>query len=223
MDELKLTADSVGQIAEAIQVPVERWPGNCHTIACAMVSALKIPRARAVYGHYRGTIAEGSMFKQREGTIVRHGWVVLEGRVVLDPTRWAFECREPYLYIGPVSEEYDEGGDRWRQEWNDERSAPAFDPDAHRPDGSPALEDLYLVDEALVFVTGLLPDCPVRAIQKGTQVGATVTLSVGQLFWLANLSRAKLGKHAVEVYHAIIGVGQEATIPLDNQQAVLGQ
>ena len=220
VDQLTLHPDSVGVIAAAIGVPVEQWKGNCYGIACTMVSELKIPNARAVYGHYHGPIAPGSFFKSHRGQLVtRHGWIVMEGKLVIDPTRWVFEDVDPYLYIGEVNDEYDEGGDQIRQEWNDVRPAPRYGSDGDRD------AVLHLHGESLVFVTQLMPDSPVKLIPGETveHAKATVTLNVPQVFWLANLSRHKLGLHAVEVYQAPVDAGQTAAIPWDNRIAVLGE
>jgi len=201
----QLHRDSVEEIAEIIDWPVDQWAGNCYAVSYSIVEKLGMGTARAVYGHYHGPIATTSIFADRP--IVRHGWILTEDGQVIDPTRWAFEDVEPYLHIGELSKEYDEAGDAWRQQFNDQQPTPAFNMNEET-------FDLPLPEETRQFVERLgLNDTP-HSIDG-------VLLNMRQLFWLGNLSLALLGQHAKPIYEALIAIDNGAIIPLDNQEAVL--
>lgn len=86
-------------IEKAIQWPVATWEGNCYTVACAIVEAGLI-KGRAVYGHYKGPVADTGYWAKRKGQLFqRHGWIMLEDDRIMDPTRWSFEDKEPYIAI----------------------------------------------------------------------------------------------------------------------------
>ena len=98
------------------------WAGRCYEIACAIVVS-KLVRGVAVYGHWLGDVDEKSCFLASTACppFVQHGWIVLhDDERILDPTRWAFEARKPYLFLGlPTKPDgracYDEGGNGWRR------------------------------------------------------------------------------------------------------------
>jgi hypothetical protein len=96
--ESKLDAKAV---AKAIKIPTKKWVGNCFGIAQALVEA-GLVKGTAVYGHWVGPIARTSHFADRRAVgFTNHGWVLLEdGETVVDPTRWVFEARDPYIFIG---------------------------------------------------------------------------------------------------------------------------
>lgn len=98
----RLTAQAV---ADAIQVPLHEWPGNCYAIACAVLKSGMV-RGRATYGHYYGYISPLSIpFGGRKWS--RHGWITRR-KTIVDPTRWVFEAVKPYIYVGPVNDaDYD--------------------------------------------------------------------------------------------------------------------
>lgn len=90
----------INEVAEAIGIPIEQWAGNCFGIACAMVEA-GIVEGTALYGHWIGPIHPRSYFSSRAGhRFCQHGWIETEDGEVVDPTRWAFENKDPYIYIG---------------------------------------------------------------------------------------------------------------------------
>jgi len=75
------------QHCELVFGPAETWKGNCYSVASKLVAA-GLLRGEAVYGHWRGPVAPGSMFASRGCGFIRHGWVVLKGgRTIVDPTR----------------------------------------------------------------------------------------------------------------------------------------
>lgn len=54
--------------------------------------------------------------EQRELSFIPHGWVLMPDGRIFDPTRWTFEAKSPYLYVGPDRDEYDKGSNQLRAE-----------------------------------------------------------------------------------------------------------
>lgn len=184
-------------VAEAIDLPLDQWPGQCYGISCAVLKA-NIVKGRAVYGHYRGHVAPGTLFSGR--TIIQHGWIETEDGRVVDPTRWVFEGAKPYIYEADIgaTEDYDEGGNHYRLK--NEKPAPAFN-EAERV--------FKLSEEVAPIINGLLQD---------KQNGMKASLS--QMFWLANLSLISLGEHAKVLYSELDRLNLMAMVPLDNKMKI---
>jgi hypothetical protein len=200
---------TVEQVERAIDMKTSCWAGQCYGVAQALVNARILPgRARAVYGHYRGTIDPKSMFGSHQGHgFCRHGWILIDDapgqlrRILLDPTRWVFESVDPYLYWADVlagHDDYDEGGNVLRHALR--RPAPRFD--SKKPAG------LKLPRRTLAFVEEQLGD------QRG--------ICRARALWLANLTPSELGEHAKPLFRALIAANHGSYIPIDNRRAVLG-
>lgn len=228
------------QCEKAVGEPATQWVARCYEIACAIVDAGLVKGGEAVYGHWLGPVAPRSHFADRRGTgFIPHGWIWVEDEgMVVDPTRWVFEARTPYLFyeVQPDEDttpcrhcemlpcEHDGLGA------NDECALyePALWPydeggnawraamHLHRP--APKAKRgvkklaLKLSPDVAVLVSGLLgqPD--------GTQA------TDEQIFWLANLPYQSLaggiGHRAVrEIYEAICDAGSYFIefIPIDNR------
>lgn len=185
---------SISDIEEIIDVDVEEWPGNCYAIATAIVESGLID-GRAVYGHWLGYVDPESMFyhKSKAG-FCRHGWIITDDGIV-DPTRWVFENSKPYIYEGPDSDEYDEGGNSFRK--LTEKECPRYNPDKHLD-----------VDfgEAKEFIRDLTGDGEI---------------CLDRLFWLSNLSLGTLGEFAKPIYEEIARINFSGFIPIDNRIAIL--
>jgi hypothetical protein len=141
------------------------------------------------------------MFYCRGVPFTRHGWVVLKDGRVLDPTRWVFEDAQPSLYLGPPSEEYDEGGNRWRL-------AELSIPPKHETAGKQI--ELKAPRHVWAHIRKLLRD----------RAAGPSRLCYRQLVWLANCPLALLAEHAAAIYKAIEDVGEVALIPFDNKKRV---
>ncbi|MBW3243275.1 hypothetical protein KUV57_11260 [Epibacterium sp. DP7N7-1] len=95
-------------IAAEIDVPLDRWPGNCHAIATKVMNSFPMEGLRLVRGHFTGYISRDSVY--HHGAIQQHSWLRLGDGRILDPTRWAIESpRRPAIYIG-INDDYDEAG-----------------------------------------------------------------------------------------------------------------
>lgn len=187
------------KVAERIGVSLSDWPGNCYAIACKMVKS-KMVKGRPAYGNYHGPIDPESRFARK--TIVRHGWIERPDGMIVDPTRWVFECVEPYIYVGLPSMEYDEGANLLRARFA--RPAPMFDPNKQViaiPEG-----------EARELMCGLLGMSEVRP-----------AINTEQAFWLGNMTIQALGNHAKLVYQTLEAMGLKVFVPIDNYERAMSR
>jgi hypothetical protein len=225
---------------KAIGEPASAWVARCYEISCKIVEAKLVPGGAAVYGHWLGPIAPRSHFADRANTgFVPHGWIYVENEgLVIDPTRWAFEARTPYLFSGYEPEETttpckhcemlqcehdwlganDECGMYEPALWpydeggNCWRAAVARGKPVPKPKKDDKRLALKLSTDVATFVGGLL----------GQPDGARATAE--QIFYLANLPYQQIagaiGYRAVrEIYEAICDAGSYFIefIPIDNR------
>jgi hypothetical protein len=235
---------SLKDCEKAIGEPAKAWVARCYEIACKIVEAGLVPDGTAVYGHWLGSISPRSHFADRAGMgFVQHGWIWVEREgAVVDPTRFVFEARTPYIYVEhePVAGyerckhcqmlqcEHDALGandecdlyepERWPYDegGNRWRAAMQIRP-APKPKAREKRFPFKLDADVAGFVSALL----------GQPDGAQVTKE--QMFWLANLPYQKLahkfGPRAVAaIYEAICAAGDAAGesyfiefIPIDNR------
>jgi hypothetical protein len=189
---------SVKQVEKAIGIPSIAWIGNCYSISYSMVQS-GIVEGKAVYGHWTGPISKYNPFYSvSQVGFCRHGWIIKEDGEIVDPTRWVFEGKTPYIYVGK-NDYYDEGGNNLRKSMTE--PPPQYSKTEKQ-------FSLNLDKKTLDFVNKLLG-------YSGKN------LSMGQLFWLANLSLVDLGEHAKDIYYALEEKGMAAAIPLDNQRKIL--
>lgn len=235
---------SVREIAEAIDLPVEEWPGKCYGIASAMLRAELVDdeSAELRYGHWLGPVSKSCPVEgfKKGGAFQRHGWIEIpedclvricsacdhmedehdsgflaeckhcdcpcfesEGMRIIDPTRWVFEGREPYIYEG-WNDHYDAGGNQFRAAM--ETPCPTYSSSAKRADLA-----VWKFDRAAHrFVMGEL---------FGGAPGVTFDMA----FWLANLALPRLGLHARAIYCALDDGGLHSLIPIDNYRMVTGE
>jgi hypothetical protein len=185
---------TIESLEEASGIPVDKWHGKCALLAhCA--AELLHEECHELYGHYKGEIDETGYWTNR--IITRHGWVLLEDGRVLDPTRWSFENVEPYIYLEYNDEDYDEGGDKLREDL--EKPCPP-------PDGK------------LANMKECLASAPLFERLTKTQFDK---LTVNQVGWVANLSYHSLDFAVGHIYKTLIENNFGAIIPLDNKQRAI--
>lgn len=191
-------APSLQDVLEAIGLPLETWAGNCHGIAIAVLESgilkERWPHARVMRGHFLGDVDATSFFGQRGRSVQQHSWIRLDEHIALDPTRFAFDAREPYIFVGS-DENYDVAGQHLRQLCRPARPCPAADADEPRT-------HLRLGNEATAHVVGL------TCLDE-------LALTKNQLFWLANLPLAALEPHAREIHDALVTAKAKPFIPVD--------
>lgn len=196
----------INEVAAIIDWPVEDWPGNCYAVACAMLErgALKEEHedAKKRYGHWLGPVdPKAPKFGDRKTPFQRHGWLEV-GTTIIDPTRWVFENKKPYIYVGKNRGKYDVGGNRIRMAIMG--PPPPYDMSAPR-----AKTAIWSVcGEAHRFVMDRL-------------LGGSLGLTKAQEMWVANADPAILGRHAKPIYQAIIKAGLPGLIPIDNRRLIL--
>lgn len=188
-------------LASIIGISTSEWKGNCMSIATKAVESGFVegfPR----YGMYFGEVSPDSYFASRNTLgCCRHGWVALKGGGVFDPTRWVFEAVEPYIYEGPAGMDYDYGMARFRMMFrpHGNRRCPRFVEGAncHRLPDDPLLA---------MFIRAVCD------LEDGVD-----SLTVEQVFWLANRIPAELGSNTLQVFSWIESIGHRAFIPIDFQ------
>lgn len=203
LEALPTLAEAERRLGES----AKKWEGRCYEIACAFVKA-GLVKGVAVYGHFVGKVHPESYFGKRAGgPFVQHGWVLLPDGRIFDPTRWAFEAKEPFLHVTDDDDpSYDEGGNKFRKAMR--RPVPEFDE----------------FDRQIEFSQRDLPTEPWKHIEKLLEIdyGFTSqepgTLCFEQVCWLANAPFEDLQPHAAAIYQAIEAKGEAALIPIDNRQ-----
>lgn len=100
-----MTRLRVAEVEQAIGVPAQDWKGRCFEIASLLVKT-GLVKGHVVYGHWIGPIARSSVFADRAHLgFCNHGWVLLDdGETVIDPTRWVFEDKDPYIFKGSAAD-----------------------------------------------------------------------------------------------------------------------
>jgi len=181
------------EILEAkVGLPADQWHGKCAEIAHH--AAELVDGGTSAYGHYRGPIDHSGYWKRQGAGFEQHGWVLLEDGRILDPTRFSFENKEPYIHLGDATDEYDEGGDIWRSRML-------------RPCPSPfggRVQQLEFITEGEKKVLEAVTSTPFHMI------------TVEQLAWSANLPYEKLGVFVHPVYTVLKKNDLGGFIPWDN-------
>jgi hypothetical protein len=184
-------------IEKIINWKSKEWSGHCHAVAYEILNS-GIINGRLVYGQFLGNIHKNSVFFGNP--FPHHGWIELENGDIFDPTRWSFEDKEPYVFIGKNTGEYDEGGDKLRE---------ALSVPKPKYDKSDKQKDIPKTFEAEIYRNLL-----------GIPNGRNQT-SISEIMWAANLSRKELGAIIKPIYQFIDSIGLSAFIPLDNKNLIL--
>lgn len=232
---------TLAECEKAVGEPASAWVARCYEIATKIVDAGLVSRKRglggeAVYGHWLGPISPRSHFADRRQLgFVQHGWIWIEAHgMVIDPTRWVFEAKAPYLYVEHepddtttrckhcqmLREEHDWLGandecamfepelwpyDEGGNKW---REAMSIKRPAPKPKKGDEQTTLKLDADAAKFVAGLLGQQDVKRV------------TADQVFWLANLPYSVLQRGGIkEIYDAICDAGNYYIefIPIDNR------
>jgi hypothetical protein len=210
------TRVSMPGYAKLVGIPLDRWEGNCFAVASKLAPHFG---GTAVYGHWLGEISPDAKFwASKRGTgFAQHGWIVLpdkhgkyslDGEIV-DPTRWSFEAKKPYLWKGKNDGAYDEGGNGFRMAMRGSRP-PDVDDGREPVTIELGCEELY------------------EKVRHICRMGPLTEFSDEYPFlyhadvaWLANTSPEKIGWFVVaEVYEAIAKAGCRGYIPIDNWKMV---
>lgn len=201
---------------QLVNRPLRDFAGRCATAAHVSV-ALGLAIGTERYGAWTGPVAPGTLFASRPRLgMVRHGWVELMDGRIYDPTRWVFEGREPYLYLG-ANDYYDHGNDRLRVAMHGSEPCPSNDcPNCgERGCAQQPVELTRLFAEEI----RLHPDVKIEEELPPGQPNAT--LSLDQLVWLCNrpLAHWKRCYDGAVVLKGLIRDGHGVWLPLDTRNA----
>jgi hypothetical protein len=226
---------TLAECEKALGEKANTWVARCYEISRRIVKT-GLVKGEAVYGHWLGPVHPRSHFANRRDKLpfIQHGWILLDDAHVLDPTRWVFEAKKPYLYTGTVpddwdvtpckncgllEEEHDEGHkddcglyevEQWPYDEGGNRWRSRMGPPAPVPKPHDQRLTFRVSPRMATFVAALLGQI------DGTR------LTSEQIFWLANLpyqTITKAGNEAVkEIYEAICSVHRSfiGFIPIDN-------
>lgn len=207
---MKSARDLLRELARVSGKPPKEWEGNCFLMASHMVNHNLIDGA-AVYGHWVGPVVPNSIFfkKKTLSSFVQHGWVrnsqADPSERIIDPTRWVFEGKRPYIYIGP-SDHYDEGGNQFRRTVY--TTAPTLGPSSELVTLTRLPMAAWKRIQHVLTTCGSFAENPVR------------TVSLAQLFWIANQPPDVFLEHTPAIYLCFERIGRRALIPIDNQRMV---
>ncbi len=186
---------TIEEIEDAINISVYDWEGRCHEIASLIIESGLI-EGKARYGMFNGEINPNSIFKTR--SIARHGWIELEDESIVDPTRWVFECVDPYLYHGD-DDEYDIGANDLKEVIHGTKSFPEFN----------SQDKVYKVPTNIAIELELIIGPSHKMLCKN------------QVFWLANCHPETLNYSANQMYNWIEEIGLKSFIPIDNWNLIM--
>jgi hypothetical protein len=188
---------TLAEAEAAVGRPARSWAGRCSEVSDRLLAS-GLVRGVARYGLYLGPVAPGGLFSPT-APWHRHGWIEAPGRLVVDPTRWAFERADPYLYQGPYTDAYDPEMAHFARI--------GIPPPPGRRPGDRAV-DLDLGPAARAHLRGM--------------TGSGCVFSRAQLAWLAGLPPPLLGLYAAETYRAMDRAGCGGMIPPDRWWSVAG-
>ncbi len=189
---------TVQQVEKATGISADKWEGFCHHIACYTLDS-GLVKGKARYGHFRGKVHPKSIFA--DNPVPQHGWIELEDGSIIDPTRWAFENKKPYIYHASESTDYDAGGNDLRREMMSDQPA-------------------YTDTERQIEI----PDTN-EAIALRSVLGIDTTrnvISISEAMWVANLPLDMLDIVAKPVFETLVAMKLTVFIPVDNKELVLG-
>jgi hypothetical protein len=164
---------------------------NCFAVSTVLADLLKDKgiNARAVYGMWRGYCVEKSMSSD-----FRHGWVIIDNKIIIDPTRWVFDGVDPKLFRTTTKNiQYDEGMVRFKNQFRTPFPA---------KEKNERIIDFNWSSNVLNFfrdITG--KDCS--------------SLSVRQALWCCNIPYTSHGSLLNEVYLEFQNKGCLSFIPID--------
>jgi hypothetical protein len=173
---------------------------NCFAVAKVLETLLKKEgkKARAVYGFWYG-----ECLSKPKQPMHRHGWTVV-GNEILDPTRFVFEGKKPYLFQGRTVNhpEYDEGM----------RLAKLANRFPFPIPGRGTSYNIQWSKQTFRFLSQLILE---NSDDKNKESVDPCNLNSQQLNWISNTDYLALGKYISEIYSKLIENELDVFIPLD--------
>jgi len=181
---------TIEELERALDMSADQWHGKCTLIAHY---ACKLVGGHEIYGSYLGPVHKDGYWGNRRMLPNNHGWVLLDDGRVLDPTRWSFEHKDPYIYIGKNDDDYDEGGNKMRAAFR----SPCPSADQGRPAN---------LKEVL---------CSAPLFEQLTNTPFD-KITIEQAAWVANTPYDELDFAVAPIYETLIQNEMDAYIPIDN-------
>lgn len=201
-DILKLN-DDLDSVCDKMNFPVSQWAGQCYAVSVALLD-FGIIKGYARYGSYTGYIDPESMFYgdcHNDG-VSRHGWIELEDGTIVDPTRWVFEHKDPYIYVGK-NDCYEPDPATCYDEYRQHEKPPAYKESSKNI-------TMSLSDGAREMMHRVL-----REKREG------VSFTPDQLMWCCKANPLEYGVYRGEIYHALKAVGYRPHILEVNWEKVM--
>jgi hypothetical protein len=85
---------------ERICGPARTWEGRCNELAVVAVREALVD-GTVMFGFWTSTVAEGVRWTKLPSGHALHSWIRRPDGTAVDPTRFVFEGKAPYVYEGP--------------------------------------------------------------------------------------------------------------------------
>lgn len=174
------------------------WLGKALLVVTEVVDS-GIVAGRTARGMFKGPINQSSeLFGQ---PLVRHAWIETSDGEIIDVLRWAFEGREPYIFVGTIDSDVEYSG-------NDESLYEAdmkLPPEVEVGDKMRVVPERYR--ETICKLLGVLP--------------GVEEISLRQALWLGTRPLELLGEDAHKVYLALSDMRLSGMIPQADRIRVL--
>lgn len=100
INKVQLNDLTLDFLESLIKLPPEKWKGNCYAFARYLSPMLG---GKPIMGYWKGP--KGKFFQSidrwgKPNDPIGHGWLELQDGTVVDPVKWVFEDRDPYIFIG---------------------------------------------------------------------------------------------------------------------------
>lgn len=188
---------------------LDEWADNVYTVAAELGGSLKTS-ATVVSGHYRGPIVADKFKRFASVGFVSSSWLRTEDGTIIDPVRWIYEGKDPYIFVAAPSEPGHSDYDADREILRSALPSPC--PPAN------------VSEEIIMGCTShdapvLRRDCEVDSAKLGTRLDVSddawkflrslstnivpAGVNAAQAEWLVNLPQELLGDFADEICVAI--------------------
>lgn len=189
---------NISQIENIIGVKSEKWIANCYYISTLLVK-YGVVEGKAVFGKYHGYVNKKSPFYGN--TFINHGWVETPNGEIIDPTRWVFESKEPYIYESFIKNiDYDRGSNVIKKLLKVD--APSFN------------ENSKVVD-----IENLQIEAIFKELLKEKKENKKI--SIEQLIWVGSLSLGDLNYFAKPLFAWYKDNALSVFIPVDNFETIM--
>lgn len=178
----------------AYKSPARTWHSGCSQLAHVAIAVMG--HGHYAYGHYLGYVDSNGHWNDR--IFQRHAWVLLNDKRIVDPTRWSFENVEPYIYVGKMDDDYDEGGNQMRA--------------AFRGPCPPAGEDRLANFKEVLASAPLFEHLTKTPFEK---------MTFAQAAWVANTPYDQLSFAVASIYETFIANDEDILIPIDNMRRAI--